>query len=957
MSELLNLIESLQESLITPNGPLQKDAFQKLNDGMKSLSSANFTEKEVFHVVDFYVSRLVHSDPNLIGTLLEGLLWLAENHMLSPECAVKICNDGFFSTLNVQSLRKEERRIACKLLLALLSSDRTLCGLMSLKLEFIRGFIASVENERDPECLMSVFAMHHTILKRFNLAHLAEDHFDIMAAYFPVDYNPPARSKLEVGRVQLADRLEAALFASRQIDANFLLPLLLEKATSHRPEARTDALSLLADCVTGIPHVGSSFIDFRIDIPSATAAEDPIPIAHVTAYLFALCNMVKQLATEMDASDDSEDIKQILCFVAGLSAMYKGKSEELDFTETFLKCLWPEKSGVESGVMVKLESWFAVAPDGAHVIPNQIPDALVADCLLTAVLATPGGPLLPRLFRRLATPLLWPRVDPLPTEDCFYCAKFEQLALWTPHFSLLNRLLSHVSRCSGLSVKDLRVNEEEICAIIYNLSNTLKRACGDLKMCEEEGDVKYGLTEVTTFSLLCRLLPLVEFDFKIERMEVGKAFMEFCPHILEHMLPDKTENSVLRALRLEQQNLLASLITQPSLIEDNLKLLLFKALEDESPMEYKGVAIEILQRAACGSSAILGNFLTLMFESCRDSISLTPLVQLVSAILFITNSLRQSDKDGALPLFASSLLNKARDFIDLTTRLIYNLDEKETKYCLVDLLSTVRLVSSSLSIEEQAKAFASFLEFTNTAQIVNPYVALLLDNAIFSAIRPNLSDLPLDDILNLISNYFSIVISDHNNSSTLKCIAFNELCVTVETMVNKFTNKKIPETLQTILDSLLMALKTDSHTSLTLLTSRFVVMILRGLLVSQLPVSSERQQLIDSLLNIILFNTIDYKTSLQTACLLYSIHLLLPLSEDDADVEIEQEEQTDVEGMGMNEEVCHCLVSPLAVQKCFCLVGLGLRDSWKKMKSITNPSADQIILEGKHFGEIIVSIK
>lgn len=80
-------------------------------------------------------------------------------------------------------------------------------------------------------------------------------------------------------------------------------------------------------------------------------------------------------------------------------------------------------------MMVKLESWFAVAPDGAHVIPKQTPDALVADCLLTAVLATPGGPLLPRLFRRLATPLLWPRVDPLPTEDCFYCAKFEQVEL------------------------------------------------------------------------------------------------------------------------------------------------------------------------------------------------------------------------------------------------------------------------------------------------------------------------------------------------------------------------------------------------------------------------------------------------------------------------------------------------------------------------------------------------
>nr|CDS33417.1 dna repair:transcription protein met18:mms19 [Hymenolepis microstoma] len=942
MSELLYLVESLQESLTAPNDSQQKAAFQKLNAGIKSLSSAKFTEKEVFHVVDFYVSRLVHSDPNLIGILLEGLLWFADNHLLSAECAVKICNDGFYSTLSIQSLRKEERRIAFRLLLALLSSDRTISGLMSMKFGFVRGFIASVENEKDPECLMAVFSMHCIVLKHFNLAHLAEDHFDIMAAYFPVDYNPPVGSKLGITRAQLVDRLGTALFASRQIDGAFLLSLLLEKATSHRPEARADALALLADCVNGIHHVGSSFIDFRISTPSGTPAEDPIPISHVTAYLFALCNLIKQLTIEMDVSDDPEDIKQMLCFVAGLSAMYKGKPEELDFVETFLKCLWPEKSAKE-GDKMKLDSWFSVPPDGAHALPTQAPDALVADCLLTAVLAAPGGHLLPRLFRRLATPLLWPRVTPLPTEDSFYRAKFEQIALWTPHLSFLNRLLFHISCYNSLSFEDLQLNKENICAIIYNLSNTLKAACCDLKMCEYKGDVKQGFTEVTAFSLLCRLLLLIEFDYEMERMEVGKAFIEFCPHIFEHMLSDWTKDPVLRALRSELQNVLANVMTQTCLVEDDLKLLLFKLLEDDSCMEYKDVAIEILQRAACGSNTILNNFLTLLFENCRDSISLTPIVHLVQAILFITKSLRQSDKNGALPLFASSLLDKVKDFIDFTTRLICDFDEKETKNCLIDLLFTLRLVSSSLSVEEHGEAFASFVEFTNTTQIANPYVALLLNNAIFSAIPPNLPNLPLNNVLNLLSNYFSIVISDHD-SSTLKCIAFNELCVTVTAMINKFPNKEIPATLQAILDSLLMALKTDSAKSQTLLTSGFVVTILRGLLVSQLPLSPERQQFIDSLLNIILSSTIDYKTALQTTCLLHSIHLLLPLSENGLGAEIEYEEKTDIERMAMNEEVCHCLVNPLAVQKCFCLVGLRLRKAWKEMKSITNPSADQITL-------------
>lgn len=145
-----------------------------------------------------------------------------------------------------------------------------------------------------------------------------------------------------------------------------------------------------------------------------------------------------------------------------------------------------------------------------------------------------------------------------------------------------------------------------------------------------------------------------------------------------------------------------------------------------------------------------------------------------------------------------------------------------------------------------------------------------------------------------------------------------------------------------IIDSLLATLKADPDKSLALLTSSLVVITLRGLLISQLEVSPERQQLIDRLLDVLLTTSADYKFDLQVACLLHSIHLLLPLSEtEETDLE-----ELETEGMRMDEEVTHCLVDPLAIQKCFCLVAMRLRVAWQDLRSVTDASADQMVLEG-----------
>nr|CDS16337.1 dna repair:transcription protein met18:mms19 [Echinococcus granulosus] len=901
--------------LTSPDGSLQKDAFKKLNNGIRSRPPKCFTDSEVFYVVEFYVSRLILSDPDLIGIILDGILWLAEQQLLGADCAVKICGDGLFSSLHIPSLRKNERRVAYRLLLALISCDRTRSGLILMKLEFVRGFIGSLEGEKDPECLMLVFSMHPLVLQHFELAHLAEEHFDCMAAYFPVDYTPPPGSTSVVSRARLAERLRTCLWAARHLDGGLLLPLLIEKATARRPEARTDALGLLADCLIGTLHAASFLSEFLLILPPKQ--RDPIPTAHVTAYIFALCNLVSQLATELDTSCDTEDISQTLSIVAGLALTYRGGPEEMDFVEILLKCLWPEERAEEASPEV--DGWFAMAPGSAHGISKVAPQNLFADCLLTGVLASPSGPLLARLFHRLAAPLLWPKVDPLPTDDCFYQIKFEEIIMWTPHILFLNRLLSHFSRCKNLSFEDLQTKEEDVRAIVFNFSHTLKRSCCDLRMCD--GDNQRSLTEIAAFGLLCRLLSLLRNDD-----EVRKTFLEFCPHVLEHMVSTEGTETPLYALRMEQQCLLAKLVSQFSLGEDGLLLLLFKLLQGDSSVELEGVAIEVLQRASCNSDVILNNLFTLLFQRCSDPVSLTPVLQMVSAVLFVTKSLQNSDENNLLPFLAHILQHRINDIFNVAERLIGELPREEAKSCLLDLLSSIRLVSSSLSEVHQVEIFTSLVEFGKTRQPSNSYAAVLFDCEIISALRPKLPDILLKEIVDFI--------------------VFNELCVCSATLINKFPGSGVAEILTKVLNLLLAHMDEGGRGASFVPTSRFVVLTLRGLLVSQLSATATaRKRLLEHLLDILLSTNVPCPTQgLQRACLLCSLHLLLPLREA-ADVDIGLETEVELEPLCLDEEITHCLVNPLAVQKCFCLVGLRLRTAWQLLREVAGPSSEQASLE------------
>lgn len=57
--------------------------------------------------------------------------------------------------------------------------------------DFVCGVIQSIDGERDPRNLLFLFtSLIPLFFRHFDLYHLTEEMFDIMACYFPVDFRP-----------------------------------------------------------------------------------------------------------------------------------------------------------------------------------------------------------------------------------------------------------------------------------------------------------------------------------------------------------------------------------------------------------------------------------------------------------------------------------------------------------------------------------------------------------------------------------------------------------------------------------------------------------------------------------------------------------------------------------------------------------------------------------------------
>lgn len=111
--------------------------------------------------------------------------------------------------------------------------------------DFVYGFIGAMDGERDPRLLLYLYDFFPKFVSTFPLGHLDQEAFEVVACYFPIDFNPIRNESEDITRDQLAEKLSNCLCAHESF-AMDCMELMLEKLDSELSVAKIDSLRLLA---------------------------------------------------------------------------------------------------------------------------------------------------------------------------------------------------------------------------------------------------------------------------------------------------------------------------------------------------------------------------------------------------------------------------------------------------------------------------------------------------------------------------------------------------------------------------------------------------------------------------------------------------------------------------------------------------------------------------------------
>lgn len=94
---------------------------------------------------------------------------------------------NMFQHIRCQSELMETRRNIYLIFRILL--ENRLDDLRSMGPDFVYGVISAMDGECEPRNLMLLFNVLPSFIKEFPLGHLTEEMFEVIACYFPIDFN------------------------------------------------------------------------------------------------------------------------------------------------------------------------------------------------------------------------------------------------------------------------------------------------------------------------------------------------------------------------------------------------------------------------------------------------------------------------------------------------------------------------------------------------------------------------------------------------------------------------------------------------------------------------------------------------------------------------------------------------------------------------------------------------
>ncbi|KAK2709653.1 MMS19 nucleotide excision repair protein homolog [Artemia franciscana] len=257
-TSLLKCVEDLGLKLNSFSKEERSEAISDLVGALKIKTKRreSLTNDELLVMLEFFLAKL-KDHHSLIPPTLDGILLLSTLELPSPGSTNLVRT--LFTEISCQAQQQSDRQKFFTILRNLLR--RNVEELKILGFDFLTGFIQSVEGEKDPRNLIIIFNLIPVITTYFPLGPLAEDLFEILACYFPIEFTPPPNDPFGVTRDQLREALQTAL-GSTPAFAEYNLNLIIEKLDSEHADAKLDSFSLLE---YSVGHYSPKDIDSFLD--------------------------------------------------------------------------------------------------------------------------------------------------------------------------------------------------------------------------------------------------------------------------------------------------------------------------------------------------------------------------------------------------------------------------------------------------------------------------------------------------------------------------------------------------------------------------------------------------------------------------------------------------------------------------------------------------------------------
>ncbi|KAF7798029.1 hypothetical protein EIP86_009241 [Pleurotus ostreatoroseus] len=190
-------------------------------------------------------------DTETILPALSGIKSLVSQPVFTSSDALEVVN-ALFAHVTMRVLVQSQRYVVFNIIDALVARHRQ--ALKSMNEEFLTGYVALAEGEKDPRNLLLAFAIARVLLIEFDITHHTEQLFNITFCYFPITFRPPPDDPYGITTDDLRKALRECLSAT-PLFGPLAIPLFLEKLTAGSPVTKRDTLQTLDIC---LPVYGSS---------------------------------------------------------------------------------------------------------------------------------------------------------------------------------------------------------------------------------------------------------------------------------------------------------------------------------------------------------------------------------------------------------------------------------------------------------------------------------------------------------------------------------------------------------------------------------------------------------------------------------------------------------------------------------------------------------------------------